>query len=152
MSRDGTQELGGPGNLECPSCLLWGVHTPIERWRRTQMRYCTFHYWLMKGREGFTLESYVDHSRHFGWGISLPSPEDMAKMNLAPELGMPELGSFLTLADKFPELRGEPLSLSLQVARRPEIMCREHMDQATQPDIQPHPRLRLPAELQIRCA
>lgn len=67
---------------ECPDCLESQVHTPVERWKGTEMKYCTFHYWMMKGREGgfFTLELYVVRSRHFGFVTSLPSSEDIAKM------------------------------------------------------------------------
>ena len=98
-------EPGKPGatdarQFECPNCLSWGVHTPVEKRRRSLMNYCTFHYWLMKGREGFLLKAYAERSEHFGFVTSLPSPEEMARMDLAPELGMPELGSSLTLPEK----------------------------------------------------
>ncbi len=91
---------GGSEMPECPSCLQWGVRTPVERHLNTPMKYCTFHYWLMKGREGFLLDAYVEHSRYFHFTVSLPSLANMARMNLAPELGMPELGSLLTLSEK----------------------------------------------------
>jgi hypothetical protein len=100
----------------CPTCLEFGVQTPVERRRKTPMKYCTFHYWLMKGREGFLLRSYVEHSKHFGFVISLPSHETMAKMNLAPERGMPELGSLLTLAEKLSGPGETPLFLPLRSA------------------------------------
>ncbi len=99
-AESGTSGPAGSRSHECPNCLRWGVHTPVEKWRRFRMRYCTFHHWLMKGREGFLLQTYAERSSHFGFAISLPSPEDMARMNLAPELGMPELGSFLTQPEK----------------------------------------------------
>lgn len=95
----------------CPTCLEFGVQTPVERHRKTPMRYCTFHYWLMKGREGFLLQTYAERSMHFGFVISLPSSENMARMNLVPELGMPELGSLLTLPEKLSEPGERPLFL-----------------------------------------
>jgi hypothetical protein len=100
----------------CPTCLEFGVQTPVEIRRKTPMKYCTFHYWLMKGREGFLLRSYAEHSRRFGFVISLPSPENMAKMNLAPERGMPEVGSLLTLPEKLSGPGETPLFLPLRSA------------------------------------
>ena len=83
---------------ECPDCLKFGVHTPVEWWKRTRMRYCTFHYWMMKGREGgiFTLDVYIERSQHFGFIVSLPSPEDMAEMT--KQIGSPSaMGTMKTL-------------------------------------------------------
>ena len=78
-------ELGrsdAQAEAECPDCLKFQVHTPVEGWKGTRMNYCTFHYWMMKGREDgiFTLDAYVERSQHFGFVISLPSPEDIAVM------------------------------------------------------------------------
>ncbi len=77
-----------PGLPKCPACLRLGFHTPAEAWRKTPMVYCTFHYWLMRGSKqphGFPLEVYMEHSRRFGFVLSLPSVEEMARMaSLSP--------------------------------------------------------------------
>lgn len=73
---------GLQAEAECPDCLKFLAHTPVEKWKETEMKYCTFHYWIMKGREGgfFTLGLYVERSKYFGFITSLPSSEDIAKM------------------------------------------------------------------------
>jgi hypothetical protein len=71
------QEPGMP--LYCPSCLKHGVRTPLERHRKQALRYCTFHYWLMRGRgypEVYTLKAYSQASAPYGFKISFPSEED----------------------------------------------------------------------------
>lgn len=66
---------------ECMDCLKFQTHTPVEKWKKgMRLKYCTFHYWMMRGRRWFTLEEYVERSRYFGFVTSLPSPDDMAKM------------------------------------------------------------------------
>lgn len=63
----------------CPSCLNQGVRTPVERYRKQALRYCTFHYWLMRGRGDpvvYTLKDYSEVSARHGFKISLPSDED----------------------------------------------------------------------------
>lgn len=101
MDKPGKTDL--QAEAECPDCLKFQVHTPVEKWRRTEMKYCTFHYWMMKGREGgfFTLELYVERSRYFGFVTSLPSPEDMAKMmgqSESPAIGPMEARRELTIS------------------------------------------------------
>ncbi len=96
---------------ECPDCLKFQVHTPVEKWKRTEMKYCTFHYWMMKGREkhlwmgqekeGYRLDEYVERSRHFGFITSLPSPEDIAammKQSEVPVIGPAKPSQELTLS------------------------------------------------------
>jgi hypothetical protein len=57
---------------------------PVEKYRAMPMEYCTFHYWLMRGRSGgtreYSLEDYVDGSRLHSFVISLPSGEAMRAM------------------------------------------------------------------------
>ncbi len=141
MGWQGMTESGAPnsenlGVPECPGCLRWSVHTPVERRQNTPMEYCTFHYWLMKGQEGFLLQDYVEHSRDFGFAVSLPSPDDIAEMKLAPELGMPELGRLLTLPEKlaapgerlrFLPLRSVPLGLGRTSELPPESSRVSHL-------------------------
>jgi hypothetical protein len=69
--------------LYCLSCLKHGVRTPVERHRKQDLRYCTFHYWLMRGRgdpEVYTLKTYSQASAPYGFRISLPSEEDRRVM------------------------------------------------------------------------
>jgi hypothetical protein len=69
--------------LYCPSCLEHGVRTPVERHGKQDLRYCTFHYWLMRGRgdpEVYSLKAYSQASAPYGFRISLPSEEDMRIM------------------------------------------------------------------------
>ncbi len=86
MSELSTVTLGlerTPGPV-CPSCAEWGVRTPVEKWGKVLMRYCTFHYWMMSRRRaphGFSLDVYVEHSRSFGFVPSLPPPRLMAAMS-----------------------------------------------------------------------
>ena len=115
MRANGGEEPTSPRLNECPSCLRWGVHTPVETWRRTPMQHCTFHHWLMKGREHFLLYSYVKDSEYFGFVSSLPLPDDMMRMNLAPERGIAEIGD-LILSEKRSRPEGRPPFLPLRSA------------------------------------
>jgi hypothetical protein len=74
----------------CPECLKFEIHTPAEWYRNVQNDFCTYHYWIIRGRDGggpslppvrFSLESYVEGSKLHGFRTSLPSPEEMARMN-----------------------------------------------------------------------
>ncbi len=67
----------------CSLCGASGVITPAERYRSLQLRYCTFHYWLVHGRVGpeeYSLEDYVSASKNFAFVTSLPSTEDCERM------------------------------------------------------------------------
>ncbi len=75
--RQRPDDFPGP---ECAACLELNVHTPVERWKKTPMRYCTLHYWLMRGSYGYTLDAYSDRSRFFGFILSFPSPDESAKI------------------------------------------------------------------------
>ncbi|HEV2139326.1 MAG TPA: hypothetical protein VGR53_10850 [Nitrososphaerales archaeon] len=67
----------------CPTCLKSVIKTIVERHDDTPLNYCTFHYWLMRGRVGgyYSLEDYVEASELHGFKTSLPSPEEMARMS-----------------------------------------------------------------------
>jgi hypothetical protein len=58
--------------------------TPVEKYKAMPMEYCTFHYWLMRGRSGgmreSSLEDYVNGSRLHSFVISLPSDEAIRAM------------------------------------------------------------------------
>ncbi len=94
----GTGELQVNPGPACPSCLQWGVLTPVEKWREAPMKYCTFHYWMMRGRLspcGFAFDAYAERSRAFGFVLSLPPPtvmEEMARDWEAQVEAPPELG------------------------------------------------------------
>jgi hypothetical protein len=66
----------------CPTCLKSGTKTIVERHGDTPLNYCTFHYWLMRGKVGghYSLEAYVEASELHQFKTSLPSPENMARM------------------------------------------------------------------------
>lgn len=58
--------------------------TPVEKYRTMPLEYCTFHYWLMRGRFGgkreYSLEEYVNGSQLHSFIISLPPDEAMRAM------------------------------------------------------------------------
>lgn len=58
--------------------------TSVEKYKAMPMEYCTFHYWLMRGRSGgtreFSLEEYANGSRLHAFIISLPPDEAMLTM------------------------------------------------------------------------
>ena len=58
--------------------------TPVEKYKAMPMEYCTFHYWLMRGRSGGLresgLEEYVNGSRLHSFIISLPPSDAMRAM------------------------------------------------------------------------
>lgn len=62
-----------------------GVRTPVERYRKTALVYCTYHYWLIRGKSGggvgVSLKDYADASRSHFFVISIPKPEDMRSMD-----------------------------------------------------------------------
>jgi len=61
-----------------------GINTPVEKYKAMPMEYCTFHYWLMRGRFGvkreYSLLEYANGSRLHSFIISLPSEEAMRAM------------------------------------------------------------------------
>ncbi len=67
----------------CSLCAASGVVTPSEWYHATQLEYCTFHYWLMRGRVGShacSLEDYANASKRFAFRVSLPSRADCEMM------------------------------------------------------------------------
>jgi len=68
----------------CPSCMEYGIMTPVEKYKAMPLEYCTFHYWLMRGRLGglreYSLEEYANSSRLHSFVISLPSGDAMRAM------------------------------------------------------------------------
>jgi hypothetical protein len=61
-----------------------GVKTPVEKHRKTDLSYCTYHYWLMGGKSrgevNMTLEDYAEASRTHFFVTSIPSPYDVRRM------------------------------------------------------------------------
>jgi hypothetical protein len=51
----------------------------VEHYRNTQLEYCTYHYYMMRGRVGgrYSLDAYVE--------ASLASSEDMELLKLLEE-------------------------------------------------------------------
>jgi hypothetical protein len=68
----------------CPTCLKSNVHTKVEYYRITQLNFCTYHYWLMKGRDAggatYSLDRYIKASELHAFKTSLPLPDEMAMM------------------------------------------------------------------------
>ena len=67
----------------CSLCAVSGIVTPSECYHATRLDYCTFHYWLVRGRvgsHGYSLEDYVNWSKKFSFRVSLPSKADCARM------------------------------------------------------------------------
>ncbi len=52
-----------------------GIRTAVEKYGGTRLSYCTYHYWLMRGKTGgvYTLDEYARSSAEHGFVISLPS-------------------------------------------------------------------------------
>ena len=69
----------------CRACLRAKIHTEVEQYRSTPLDYCTYHHYMMRGREGglYTLESYAEASRHHSFITSIPSAEEMALLRRA---------------------------------------------------------------------
>jgi hypothetical protein len=67
----------------CSTCLKFNIYTPVERYHDRQLELCTYHYWMIRGKVGgqYTLKTYAEASRHNAIGTSLPSPEEIARMN-----------------------------------------------------------------------
>lgn len=69
----------------CPTCLKSNIHTAVEWYRNTQLDFCSYHYWLMRGRDGsgvtYSLELYIEASKLHAFRTSLPLPEEMARMS-----------------------------------------------------------------------
>ena len=69
----------------CPSCLKFNVRAGVEWHKNTQLNFCSYHYWLMRGRDAgggtYSLEAYIEASKLHGFRTSLPSPEEMARMS-----------------------------------------------------------------------
>gem|GEM_PF-5914048 len=63
-----------------------GVKTPVEKYRKIALDYCTYHHWLMWGKSGggvsWTLEDYAESSRTHYFVISIPSPDELRRMKL----------------------------------------------------------------------
>jgi hypothetical protein len=61
------------------------IRTATEWHRNTQLDFCSYHYWLMGGRDRggviYSLETYVEASKLNAFRTSLPSLEEMAKMS-----------------------------------------------------------------------
>jgi len=61
-----------------------GITTPVEKYKAMPMEYCTFHYWMMRGRLGglqeYSLEEYVNGSELYSFIISLPSGDAIRVM------------------------------------------------------------------------
>jgi len=64
--------------------LKFKIQTVVECYRSTQLDFCTFHYYMMRGREGghYSLETYVEASKRHSFKTSLPSPGEMASLRL----------------------------------------------------------------------
>lgn len=60
--------------------MKFKIRTVVESNRNTPLDFCTYHYFMMRGREGgyYSLESYVEASRPYSFRTSLPSPDEMA--------------------------------------------------------------------------
>jgi hypothetical protein len=73
-----------PTRKYCQTCMERGVKTPVEKHGTTDLRYCTYHYWLMRGRSGggvsMTLEDYAEASRLHFFVTSVPSPENVRRI------------------------------------------------------------------------
>jgi hypothetical protein len=65
-------------------CLKSNIQTAVEWYRDTQLNYCSYHYWLVRGRNAggviFSLDVYVESSKTHAFATSLPSAEEMARM------------------------------------------------------------------------
>lgn len=79
-----SKQLLPPARKYCPTCMERGVKTPVEQYRKTDMSYCTYHYWLTRGEtEGWvrvTLDDYADASRKHFFVTSIPSPDEIRRM------------------------------------------------------------------------
>ena len=76
----------------CDMCAASGVVTPAERYKGTQLKYCTLHYWLVRGRigsGGYSLEDYVEWSK-LTFTISLPSKADCERLQRVYDEGQRE--------------------------------------------------------------
>jgi hypothetical protein len=72
----------------CAECRKRGLSTRAESYHGRQLQLCTFHYWLLRGRQlGFTLEGYAEGSRKNSFGISLPTKDEV--MHLLGREGSP---------------------------------------------------------------
>jgi hypothetical protein len=60
------------------------IHTVVECHGNAQLDFCTYHYYMMRGKEGgyYSLESYVEASRLHSFRTSLPSRDEMALLRL----------------------------------------------------------------------
>ena len=80
----GPKEPVQPVRKYCPACMEHGVKTPVEKYRNTDLNYCTYHYWLMggksRGRINMRLEDYAEASRRHFFVTSIPSPEAVRKL------------------------------------------------------------------------
>jgi len=68
----------------CPSCLEHKVKTPVERYKGLALEYCTYHYWLIRGRVnpgGYALNDYIEASKSHDFFVSLPPKESMRIMD-----------------------------------------------------------------------
>ena len=78
MAEIANPKQGATQTTFCALCAASGVTTLAERYKGTQLMYCTFHYWLIRGRVGpggYSLEDYVKSSK-LTFTISLPSKTD----------------------------------------------------------------------------
>jgi hypothetical protein len=69
----------------CKACLIFKIHVEVERYHNMKLDYCTYHYYMMKGREGgqYSLESYAEASRLHSFKTSLPSAGEIALLRRA---------------------------------------------------------------------
>jgi len=63
-----------------------GVKTPVEKHGKTNLNYCTYHYWLMRGKSAgridMTLEDYAEASRKHSFVTAIPSTDDIRRLKL----------------------------------------------------------------------
>ena len=64
--------------------MKFNIQTDVESYRSTKLDFCTYHYFMMRGRVGghYSLDEYAKASRSHAFKTSLPSPEDMIFLNL----------------------------------------------------------------------
>lgn len=106
--------FGPAGTKYCALCAKAGLDTPSEWYRSSQLDYCTFHYWLIRGRvepHGYPLEEYLAGSQRFAFRASLPSEADCRAMLMGqsakagpsrPVIGIEGRGRLLAWKGKAP--------------------------------------------------
>jgi hypothetical protein len=68
----------------CKTCSQFKIKTEAEHYKSTPLDYCTYHYYVMRGRLGghYSISEYVKASEFHSCKTSLPSSEDMARLKL----------------------------------------------------------------------